>query len=137
MEFKVTDHIEEAEQKIIYEGLRAYNQERRVGGAFRELAVFAEDPQGEKCAGLIGETHENWLMVKYLWVREDCRGQGLGSKLLAQAEEEAKNRGCHFVFLDTFDFQAPEFYPKYNYVERFVLENYPLTGKRHYFTKTL
>ena len=59
------------------------------------------------------------------------------NQLLKQAEETAKERGCKYSFLDTFSFQAPEFYKKYGYKEVFALENYPVTGKRYYYTKTL
>lgn len=65
------------------------------------------------------------------------RSQGVGSRILKQAEEEAKKRGCKYSFLDTFSFQAPEFYKKYGYKEQFALNNYPVTGKRYYFTKNL
>ena len=65
------------------------------------------------------------------------RGQNIGSDILSQAEKTAKERGCKYSFLDTFSFQAPEFYRKHGYKEVFVLENYPVTGNRHYFTKTL
>ena len=87
--------------------------------------------------GLLGNTRGNWLSVKYLWVSEELRGQGIGKQILLKAEETAKERGCKYVFLDTFSFQAPEFYKKFGYCEVFVLENYPITGKRHYFTKEL
>ena len=65
--------------------------------------------------------------------------QGLLEYNLARlkAEEEARGRRCKYVFLDTFSFQAPEFYKKHGYKEKFVLEEYPLEGKRHYFTKRL
>jgi ribosomal protein S18 acetylase RimI-like enzyme len=65
------------------------------------------------------------------------RGQNIGSELLKQAEETAKERGCKYAFLDTFSFQAPAFYEKHGYRNVFVLEEYPVTGKRYYFTKTL
>ncbi|WP_084493073.1 GNAT family N-acetyltransferase [Lacrimispora indolis] len=61
----------------------------------------------------------------------------MGSKLLKQAEETAKERGCQYVFLDTFSFQASVFYEKQGYKNVFTLEEYPVTGKRYYFTKTL
>lgn len=86
---------------------------------------------------MIGNTHGNWLCVKYLWVKKEYRGQNIGSSILQQAEDVAKARGCKFVFLDTFRFQAPEFYKKHGYEEVFVLKEYPISGKRYYLTKVL
>ena len=103
----------------------------------RDLGIYARDEAGNIVAGLIGSTHGNWLTVKFLWVSESLRGKNIGSEILEQAEETAKGRGCHHVFLDTFSFQAPQFYRKHGYQDVFALEEYPLTGKRYYFTKDL
>lgn len=75
--------------------------------------------------------------IHYLFVSEQLRGKGIGSKLLAAAESEARQRGCKYAFVDTFSFQAPEFYKNHGYQEVFTLEEYPYTGKRHYYTKEL
>ena len=53
------------------------------------------------------------------------------------AENEARQRGCKYAFVDTFSFQAPAFYKKHGYREVFTLEDYPYTEKRHYYTKAL
>ncbi len=57
--------------------------------------------------------------------------------MLTAAEKEATERGCKYSFVDTFSFQAPEFYVKHGYQEVFTLENYPYKGKRHYYVKKL
>lgn len=54
-----------------------------------------------------------------------------------RTETTVKERGCKYVFLYTFDFQAPEFYKKHGYKEVFTLNEYPCTGKRYYLTKIL
>ena len=135
--FRITDKIEEQDRAEIYAGLLEYNLARIEDKKPRELGVFLEDAQGKKIAGLIGETHGNWLMIKFLWVDAILRGQNIGSRLLRKAEDTARERGCKFVCLDTFSFQAPDFYKMLGYGEVFLLEHYPLTGKRHYFTKNL
>jgi GNAT superfamily N-acetyltransferase len=137
MNFEITDNINEQDKEMIYQGLLEYNLARIEDKVQKDLGVYLQDETGKILAGLIGTTHGNWLFVKYLWVSEDLRGQNIGSQILKQAEEKAKERGCKYAFLDTFSFQAPEFYKKQGYKEVFVLEEYPVTGKRYYFTKTL
>ena len=137
MNFEITEVIKEEDREVIFQGLLEYNLARIEDMNKKELGVYVNDETGKKVAGLIGETHGNWLLVKYLWVSEELRGQNIGSQLLSQAEQTAKERGCKFAFLDTFSFQAPLFYKKQGYQEVFSLEEYPLTGKRIYLTKTL
>ena len=137
MEFKIIDKITEHDKTEIFQGLLEYNLSRIEDQNPKDLGIYYEDANGHKLAGLVGETHGNWLTIKYLWVSERLRNQHIGSHLLNQAETTAKERGCKYVFLDTFDFQAPEFYKKFGYEEVFTLVEYPLTGKRHYFTKEL
>ncbi|SNJ78826.1 acetyltransferase GNAT family [Streptococcus pneumoniae] len=67
-----------------------------------------------------------------LFVKEELRGQGIGSKLLQQAETEAKNRNCRFAFVNTYQFQALDFYKRYGYKEVFRLQDYPYIGQRYY-----
>jgi GNAT superfamily N-acetyltransferase len=137
MNYEITDEIKEQDQRCIYEGLLEYNLERLEDKSPKDLGVYAKDAEGNIVAGLTGTTHGNWLMIKFLWVSESLRGRKIGSEILMQAEQTAKERGCKYVFLDTFRFQAPSFYKKHGYLEAFVLEEYPLTGKRYYLTKNL
>lgn len=137
MNFEITDNINETDQKFIFEGLLEYNLERIEDKNPRDLGIYLKEETGRTIAGLIGSTHGNWLSVKYLWVNKELRGQQIGSKILEQAEKTAVERGCKYSFLDTFSFQAPLFYKKHGYREVFTLENYPVTGKRYYFTKNL
>lgn len=52
-----------------------------------------------------------------MWVREDRRHQGWGSRLLRTAEDEALRRGCDRVVASSFTFQAPAFYQRHGYRE--------------------
>ena len=133
MDFEITDKVKEQDKDIIFQGLLEYNLARIEDKNPKDLGIYLQN----KVGGLIGDTRGNWLSVKYLWVSEELRGQNIGSQILKQAEKTAKERGCKYAFLDTFSFQAPEFYKKYGYKEVFALDNYPVTGKRYYFTKNL
>ena len=133
----ITDDGNERDIHEIHEMLREYNHSHREASQSVPIGVFLEDGSGRKLGGLTGETFGNWLCIQYLFVSERLRGQGIGSRLLAAAESEALQRGCRYAFVDTFSFQAPTFYENHGYCEVFTLENYPYTGKRHYYTKEL
>ncbi|WP_160687787.1 GNAT family N-acetyltransferase [Clostridium sp. C2-6-12] len=137
MKLNITDKIKKQDEETIFRGLLEYNLAKIEDKNPKDLGVYMQDENGDMIAGLIGNTHGNWMTVKYLWVSEKLRGQNIGSQILKMAEDTAKKRGCKYAFLDTFSFQAPEFYKKYGYKEQFVLEEYPVEGKRYYFTKKL
>ena len=73
----------------------------------------------------------NVVYVDTLWVDSSYRGKKLGSLLLEEVENDAKSKGAKLIHLDTFDFQAKEFYEKQDYVLNFdkleVVEFYLLT----------
>ena len=117
--------------------IRAYNRANREPSKSEPLNIYLEDEEGNLVAGMVAETFGNWLEIEYLYVSEDLRRQGIGSKILKMAERESKERGCKYSFVDTFNFQAPKFYEKHGYKEVFALKNYPYTGERYYYTKEL
>ncbi|MGO1127049.1 GNAT family N-acetyltransferase [Streptococcus sp. V728] len=117
--------------------IRSYNRSIRETAESEPLNLYIEDEQGQLLAGLVAETFGNWLEIEYLFVKDDLRGQGIGSQLLQRAESEAKNRNCRYVFVNTYQFQAPAFYQKHDYQEVFTLKDYPCTGQRHYYQKDL
>ena len=117
--------------------IRAYNRSKREEAESEPLNLYVEDEKGNLMAGLVAETFGNWLEIEYLFVKEELRKQGIGSKLLQRAENEAKKRNCCFAFVNTYQFQAPDFYLSYGYKEVFTLQDYPYTGQRFYYQKDL
>jgi GNAT superfamily N-acetyltransferase len=96
-------------------------------GEFPESQVIwlnARDSNGIAIAGIRGTVLMYWLRVEFLWVEDACRGAGVGSKLLAEAEARARKLGAKNVGLETFEWQAPDFYRKQGYVEAARLDNY-------------
>jgi GNAT superfamily N-acetyltransferase len=60
-----------------------------------------------------------------MWVDEHLRARGVGRARLVAAENEARNRGCDWSKLNTWDFQAPGFYKRCGYVEYGREVDYP------------
>nr|WP_223215835.1 GNAT family N-acetyltransferase [Rhizobium herbae] len=98
----------------------------------------------------IGQTHEaahhrdhsgksrpgyGWAFVKYLAIPDEYRGQGLGSRLIQEAETLARARGYIGVWLDTFEFQARPFYEKLGYQVFGELEGGPNAIPRYFLKK--
>jgi GNAT superfamily N-acetyltransferase len=95
------------------------------------------DVEGKIIAGLCGETRWGWLSVETLAVEEGYRHQKIGSQLLDAAEAEAQKRHCHGVFLDTYSFQAREFYERKGYTVYGKLEDFPKGYTKFYLWKAL
>ncbi|MDQ0775176.1 GNAT superfamily N-acetyltransferase [Streptomyces aurantiacus] len=117
----------------VLRSLRGTPGEREV-----PLHVWALGPDGEVAGGLVGHTWTTWLHVAYLWVDARHRGAGLGSRLLSRAEDlAASSRGCLNCRLETWDFQAPDFYRKQGYEVVCVIPDYPPGITEYTLTKRL
>jgi len=132
----VEDQPTDADVEVLPRGLEAFNESRWPGHQpWQSLAVFVRE-QDRIIAGLAGETYGGWLFVKYLWVSDGLRGQGVGRQLMDTAGTRALQRGCHSVWLDTFGFQAPGFYRKLGF-EVFAELDWSADHKRFFLRKPL
>jgi GNAT superfamily N-acetyltransferase len=98
------------------EELTAFNLRASGAADPREITARVDDEAG-LVAGLSGWSWGGAAGIELLWVREDARSAGWGSRLLAAAEQEARARGCAAITVSSFTFQAPEFYRGHGYVE--------------------
>jgi N-acetylglutamate synthase-like GNAT family acetyltransferase len=92
---------------------------------FAEFVLSETDADGELAGGAAGWVWGGTCWLESLWVREDMRHHGLGSRLLAAVEAEAHRRECAQVALETHTFQAPDFYAAHGFEEVGRLPGYP------------
>lgn len=122
---------------VIGQGITDFNTEKAGDDHGKNLCFVLKNTQDEILGGVIGMTYWNWLYINLMWIREDLRGHGYGYQLLSSAEEEARKRCSKYAYLDTFSFQAPEFYKKYGYQEFGKLEDFPPGHTRYFLMKSL
>ena len=86
---------------------------------------------------LLGSVWGGWLHVTFLWIDEAVRGQHWATRLMDQAEDYARERGCHSATLDTHSFQARPFYERRGYEVFGILDDYPKGHKKFFLKKKL
>lgn len=132
----IEDRPSESDRNAIEDALIEFNRPHFRDSRIVRLAVLVRNERREIVAGLDSATYAGWLFVDNLWVHAELRGRGIGRELLTQAERYAAERGCHSAWLDTFSFQAPEFYRRLGY-EVFGTLDYPPDHWRFFLNKRL
>jgi ribosomal protein S18 acetylase RimI-like enzyme len=118
--------------------MQLYDHNRaRTGYGDGEGLGFVVDRNGERVGAAAGYSWGGICELRHVWVREDHRGQGLGSALVEAAVGEARRRGCACVLLSTYDFQAPEFYKRLGFMVVAEIEDKPLGHSEFIMRRTL
>ena len=125
-----------ATRDAISNALRAHNDAAVGDGAFAPFAVSVRDESGAVAGGLWGHIWHGFLFVELLAMGE-ASGSGAGRAVMALAEAEALRRGCTGIWLDTFSWQAPWFYPKLGFEEFGRIADYIPGQDRIFLVKRL
>jgi GNAT superfamily N-acetyltransferase len=131
------DKPEESAWGIIGRGVGNYNKQQAGDNQFQRLCYVLRTPDEEIVGGVLGEIYWGWFYLDLLWVKDELRGHGYGHQLLTRAEDEARQRGAKNVYLDTFSFQAPEFYKQHGYQVFGELQDFPVGQQRYFLKKQL
>ena len=139
-EYEFSNVCNQDDINYFWEGIYEYN--RTIGpmsnySVYEPYRLVIRDEKNAIIAGILTKIYLNSMHVELLWIKQSYRKMGLGTKLLAEAEQAAIKNGCTFIYLDTFSFQAIDFYKK-NYYEVFaVLNDFPDDIKQYYLRKKL
>ena len=124
----------------LWEGIIDYN--KTVGPMleyppYESYCIVLKDNANQIVAGILTKIYLKCMAVELLWVSQDMRDQGIGTKLLTRAEGHARDHGCTFIHLDTFSFQAIDFYIKRGFSVFGKIDDYPGGAERFYLKKDL
>ena len=100
--------------RIVLDGVRKFNREQTGNERPRAVACFLRD-EDRIVGGVQGSLWGRSMHIDALWVDEQVRGGGYGSKLMAAVEEYAAAHDHPLVYLETTSFQALPFYRKLGY----------------------
>ena len=129
---------EEVRAIALWKRVREFNY--RVVGRYPEgqtVWLDAKDAAGNFLGGFRGEIFFDWLLVNILFVEEPHRRKGIGRRLLAEGEAHARRKGARHARLDTFEWQAPDFYPRHGYRELLKIPDYYAGHALHLMAKDL
>jgi GNAT superfamily N-acetyltransferase len=133
----VTDAADPDELAALGQQLSAFNDADVGASGRRALAVLVRDETGALVAGINGYTGWGWLYTQWLWVHERLRGQNMAGRMLEAAEAEARVRGCHSAWIDTFNPKAERAYRKAGYEVFGELPDFPVGRTRKFLKKHL
>lgn len=136
-EIVFTPHGAEVLERFVKDGVDLHNVAVTGLSEWCPANFFLHGPRGDCLGGLVGDIWGGWLHVRFLWVTQGARGSGQGRRLLAAAEDYARERGCGAVALETFSFQAPGFYQRHGYQVVGQLDGYPPGHTKFFLRKDL
>ncbi|MCE7797238.1 GNAT family N-acetyltransferase [Sphingobium sufflavum] len=127
-----------ADRLAILRPLKAFNEAALDLPPPEAVAVLIRDrEQKRKVGGLWGLAGWGWFQIELLFVPENLRSQGWGRRLIERAACEARERDCHSMWVETFSFQAVDFYKKMGFEMFGELDNYPNGNSRVFLKKSL
>jgi GNAT superfamily N-acetyltransferase len=137
LQWSIDHHPSDRAIQAVRNELIAYNIATAAIDTSRNIAVFLHDAHGQLRGGIVGTIWGQCVEIKYLWVHPSLRRNGYGSRLLQTLEQEARSQQCHSAILDTYSFQAPEFYQRLGYEVFGVIDGYPRGYQKVFLKKRL
>jgi N-acetylglutamate synthase-like GNAT family acetyltransferase len=135
--FEINETVDPKDVQFLDDRIYEFNAEQTGISDARLLSIILRDEQNAIFAGLYGWTWGKCCEVRILWVDEHRRRRGLGERLMAAAEAEARARGATQIVLSTHSFQAPEFYARLGFESVGQVDDYPIGHQSIFLRKVL
>lgn len=134
----IVDHNpNETDNAVVKEGLVSFNESATGEPRDKEFSIFLKNDSGKIFGGLKAFFDTESIYIDTFWIDKKLRHQGFGTKLLYAAEQEAIKNGCVFSLVDTWSFQAEEFYLKNDYEKIGEIKNYWHDYSKIFFRKRM
>jgi GNAT superfamily N-acetyltransferase len=121
---------------VIQKGINKFNNEK-MGENEKEFCIYLRDESDVIHGGLFAVSYSESIHIILMWMEDELRGKGYGTKLIKAAEEEGIKRNCLYSCVDTFSFQAEGFYRKCGYQPIGIVHHALLNHSRIFLKKYL
>ena len=105
--------------QLLNNGISENTKQKKEMKQLDFFAFFIRDENEKIVGGCAGDNMYGCLYVGQLWVTEQLRGKGYGTNLMNEAENLAKKSECNFMAVNTFDWEALDFYKKLGFYVEF------------------
>ena len=121
----ITDrNITKDELDRIYDDFKKIEKQDGVPDANTKRYEYIAEENNEIVGFVSGLTNHQWFYLSDLWVHEDYRRKGLGTKLLLMLETRIKSIGIKHIYTWTSGFINPKFYEKQGYSVFTIFEDF-------------
>ncbi|MCB9988502.1 MAG: GNAT family N-acetyltransferase [Rhodospirillales bacterium] len=135
MDIKQYDSVPDFVQNALHEGFEEHARETTGDG--RNYFCLTLEEGGVIKAACHGYSYTDDLYISQLWVDKSLRGTGMGRRLMDEATSIGRERGCGKSWVDTYSYQAPEFYLKLGFEEYERIRRYRGPYDRIFFRKLI
>lgn len=135
IEYTIDQNPKPEDDKVLREGIVNFNKEV-IKEKASHFNVFAK-ANSQIIGGALVWEHSDAFYIDVLWLNESYRKKGIGTKIISMIETMALDKGILKIFVDTYEFQAQEFYQKHGFNSIGIIPEYLLGYDRVFLRKDI
>jgi GNAT superfamily N-acetyltransferase len=123
------EHVKTADPRVelIADGLNDHGRKNNMPSIKPDPFVFiASNDECDFLGGVKGKVAASWCEISWLYSTQ--KEKGIGRSLMETVEAHAKKLNCQGMLVETIEYQAPDFYKKFGFIEYGQITDY-LEGK--------
>ncbi|MGL5404927.1 MAG: GNAT family N-acetyltransferase [Acinetobacter sp.] len=136
MNLTTIENPKDDETKPIINGIMEYGLSQ-IQNRLPRLWAFHAKSGDIIVGGAVGRDHFSQFYLDHLWVKEELRSKGLGSRIHEQVLQCANSCGCKRIQLNTLNKRAVDFYIKLGYSTLAIIEEYVDGFDLYYMAKEI
>ncbi|MBA3535020.1 MAG: GNAT family N-acetyltransferase [Tatlockia sp.] len=135
VEYTIENNPNSSDEKVIRDGIVNFNSQV-INEKAKHFSIFAKD-KGKIIGGALIRAHSDALYIDVLWCVEKYRSKGVGTEIINLINNVARDKGLSKIFVDTYSFQAQDFYKKHSFYTIGTIPKYLKNHDRIFLRKDI